>query len=73
MQKEVKVKLITESVNNFIAKAPPAAHEALKKELDVLITSYQRLCSRLNGKCKTLEVGILSIPVFIALLTAEVW
>lgn len=57
MQKEVKVKLITDSVNNFIAKAPPAANEALKKELDVLITSYQRLCSRLNGKCKTLEVG----------------
>ncbi|XP_069729561.1 dystrophin isoform X1 [Phaenicophaeus curvirostris] len=55
MQKEVKVKLITDSVNNFIAKAPPAAHEALKKELDDLITSYQRLCSRLNGKCKTLE------------------
>uniref|UniRef100_A0A8B9UBG5 Dystrophin n=1 Tax=Anas zonorhyncha TaxID=75864 RepID=A0A8B9UBG5_9AVES len=55
MQKEVKVKLITDSVNNFIAKAPPAAHEALKKELDVLITNYQRLCSRLNGKCKTLE------------------
>ncbi|XP_054045187.1 dystrophin isoform X10 [Rissa tridactyla] len=54
-QKEVKVKLITDSVNSFIAKAPPAAHEALKKELDVLITSYQRLCSRLNGKCKTLE------------------
>ncbi|XP_075630661.1 dystrophin isoform X5 [Balearica regulorum gibbericeps] len=55
MQKEVKVKLITDSVNNFIAKAPPAAHEALRKELDVLITSYQQLCSRLNGKCKTLE------------------
>ncbi|XP_068773159.1 dystrophin isoform X9 [Struthio camelus] len=55
VQKEVKVKLITDSVNNFIAKAPPAAHEALKKELDVLITNYQRLCSRLNGKCKTLE------------------
>ncbi|XP_068278928.1 LOW QUALITY PROTEIN: dystrophin [Nyctibius grandis] len=55
VQKEVKVKLITDSVNNFIAKAPPAAHETLKKELDVLITSYQRLCSRLNGKCKTLE------------------
>lgn len=59
MQKEVKVKLITDSMNNFIAKAPPAANEALKKELDVLITSYQRLCSRLNGKCKTLEVGCL--------------
>ncbi|XP_062455961.1 dystrophin isoform X3 [Rhea pennata] len=55
IQKEVKVKLITDSVNNFIAKAPPAAHQALKNELDVLITNYQRLCSRLNGKCKTLE------------------
>lgn len=50
------MKLITDSVNNFMAKAPPAAHEALKKELDVLITSYQQLCSRLNGKWKTLEV-----------------
>ncbi|XP_020646657.3 dystrophin isoform X2 [Pogona vitticeps] len=54
-QKEVKVKLLTDSVNNFIARAPPAAHEALKKELDVLTKNYQRLCSRLNGKCKTLE------------------
>lgn len=65
MQKEVKVKLITDSVNNFIAKAPPAAHEALKKELDILITNYQRLCSRLNGKCKTLEVGYL-VSLFIS-------
>ncbi|XP_044297299.1 dystrophin isoform X5 [Varanus komodoensis] len=55
IQKEVKVKLLTDSVNNFIARAPPAAHEALKKELDVLTKNYQRLCSRLNGKCKTLE------------------
>lgn len=70
MQKEVKVKLITDSVNNFIAKAPPAAHEALKKELDVLITSYQQLCSRLNGKWKTLEVWYLVSLVFIALLAA---
>ncbi|XP_034970275.2 dystrophin isoform X8 [Zootoca vivipara] len=54
-QKDVKVRLLTESVNNFIARAPPAAHEALKKELDVLTRNYQRLCSRLNGKCKTLE------------------
>uniref|UniRef100_A0A8C9TMH4 Dystrophin n=1 Tax=Scleropages formosus TaxID=113540 RepID=A0A8C9TMH4_SCLFO len=54
-QKEVKVKLLTDSVNSFIAKAPPAAHEALKAELHVLTTNYQRLCSRLDGKCKTLE------------------
>nr|XP_005995015.2 PREDICTED: dystrophin isoform X4 [Latimeria chalumnae] len=54
-QKEVKVKLLTDSVNGFIAKAPPAAHEALKSELDILTANYQRLCSRLNGKCKTLE------------------
>ncbi|KAM9032123.1 dystrophin isoform 5-T5 [Sarcophilus harrisii] len=55
LQKEVKVKLLTDSMNNFIARAPPVAHDALKKELDTLITNYQRLCSRLNGKCKTLE------------------
>ncbi|XP_043556668.1 dystrophin isoform X1 [Chiloscyllium plagiosum] len=54
-QKEVKVKLLSEGVNSFIEKAPPAAHEALKSELDMLTSNYQRLCSRLNRKCKTLE------------------
>nr|XP_033805580.1 dystrophin isoform X6 [Geotrypetes seraphini] len=54
-QKEGKVELLSDSVNNFIASAPPAAHEALTKELDNLVTNYQQLCSRLKGKCKTLE------------------
>ncbi|CAH2223155.1 dystrophin isoform X1, partial [Pelobates cultripes] len=54
-QKKDKIKLLTESVNNFIATAPPAAHDPLKKELNVLVTNYERLCSRLNGKCATLE------------------
>ncbi|KAK7893274.1 hypothetical protein WMY93_022426 [Mugilogobius chulae] len=54
--KEIKVKLLTDSVNSFIAKAPPTAHDALRSELDVLVANYQRLCSRLDGKCKTLEV-----------------
>lgn len=54
--KELKVKLLTDSVNSFIAKAPPTAHDALRSELDVLTANYQRLCSRLDGKCKTLEV-----------------
>lgn len=54
-QKEAKVKLLTESVNNVITQAPPAAQEALKKELETLTTNYQWLCTRLNGKCKTLE------------------
>ncbi|XP_072296331.1 dystrophin isoform X3 [Eucyclogobius newberryi] len=53
--KEIKVKLLTDSVNSFIAKAPPTAHDALRSELDVLVANYQRLCSRLDGKCKTLE------------------
>lgn len=53
--KEIKVKLLTDSVNNFIAKAPPTAHDALRSELEVLTANYQRLCSRLDGKCKTLE------------------
>ncbi|XP_071462851.1 dystrophin isoform X4 [Marmota flaviventris] len=54
-QKEMKVKLLTETVNSVIAQAPPTAQEALKKELDTLTTNYQWLCTRLNGKCKTLE------------------
>ncbi|ROL45472.1 Dystrophin, partial [Anabarilius grahami] len=54
-QKETKVKLLTDKVTNFISKAPPVAHDALKAELDVLTSNYQRLCSRLDGKCKTLE------------------
>uniref|UniRef100_A0AAY4E7K9 Dystrophin n=1 Tax=Denticeps clupeoides TaxID=299321 RepID=A0AAY4E7K9_9TELE len=54
-QKELKVKLLTESVNSFISKAPPTAHDSLKVELDVLTGNYQRLCSRLNGKSKTLQ------------------
>ncbi|XP_071992023.1 dystrophin isoform X9 [Engystomops pustulosus] len=54
-QKEEKVKHLRESVKNFIATAPSAAHEPLKKELDVLVTNYERLCSRLNGKCETLQ------------------
>lgn len=57
--KELKVKLLTDSVNSFIAKAPPTAHDALRSELEVLTANYQRLCSRLDGKCKTLEVGFL--------------
>ncbi|OCT92415.1 hypothetical protein XELAEV_18015475mg [Xenopus laevis] len=54
-QKADNVKLLTDSVNNFIATAPPAAHEPLKKELDVLITNYEQLCSRLDGKFQTLK------------------
>uniref|UniRef100_A0AAY5ESK3 Dystrophin n=1 Tax=Electrophorus electricus TaxID=8005 RepID=A0AAY5ESK3_ELEEL len=54
-QKEIKVNLLKDKVTSFISKAPPAAHDALKAELDVLTSNYQRLCSRLNGKYKTLE------------------
>lgn len=55
-QKEIKVNLLQDKVNSFIEKAPPTAHEALKAELNVLTSNYQRLCSRLDGKYKTLEV-----------------
>lgn len=61
--KELKVKLLTDSVNSFIAKAPPTAHDALRSELDVLTANYNRLCSRLDGKCKTLEVCLHVLSV----------
>ncbi|XP_066517657.1 dystrophin isoform X2 [Hoplias malabaricus] len=54
-QKEVKVNLLTDKVTSFISKAPPAAHDALKAELEILTSNYHRLCSRLDGKYKTLE------------------
>ncbi|KAI5090181.1 dystrophin isoform 1, partial [Silurus meridionalis] len=54
-QKKVKVNLLEDKVNSFIAKAPPTAHETLKAELDGLTSNYQQLCSRLDGKYKTLE------------------
>ncbi|KAM6945421.1 LOW QUALITY PROTEIN: dystrophin-like [Aplochiton taeniatus] len=55
--KELKVKLLTDSGQQFHRqRAPPTAHDALRSELDVLTANYQRLCSRLDGKCKTLEV-----------------
>lgn len=57
-QKEQKVNLLTDAVNSFIAKAPPLAHDSLKAELDVLTGNYQHLCSRLNGKSKTLQVHL---------------
>lgn len=60
-QKEQKVNLLTDKVNSFIAKAPPAAHDSLKAELDILTGNYQHLCSRLNGKSKTLQVPILCL------------
>ncbi|XP_039770096.1 dystrophin isoform X4 [Ornithorhynchus anatinus] len=54
-QKEAKVKVLTESVKSLVSRAPPAAHGAFRKELDVFIADFQRLGSRLHGKCKTLE------------------
>lgn len=54
--KETKVNLLKDKVTNFIAKAPLSAHEGLKTEQDVLTLNYQRLCSRLDGRYKTLEV-----------------
>ncbi|TSK17770.1 Dystrophin [Bagarius yarrelli] len=54
-QKKMKVNHLEDKVNSFIEKAPPTAHEALKAELNVLTSNYQQLCSRLDGKYKTLE------------------
>lgn len=55
--------LLTDAVNSFIAKAPPLAHDSLKAELDVLTGNYQHLCSRLNGKSKTLQVPVPNLLI----------
>lgn len=69
--KEQKVKLLTDSVNSFISKAPPTAHDALRSELDMLTSNYQRLCSRLDGKCKTLEVHINISSEYFSMLSTS--
>ncbi|KAJ3584665.1 hypothetical protein NHX12_015160, partial [Muraenolepis orangiensis] len=46
--KALKVKLLTDSVNSFIAKAPPTAHDALRSELDQLTEVWACWCELLS-------------------------
>ncbi|MGH0165245.1 UNVERIFIED_CONTAM: hypothetical protein FKN15_062821 [Acipenser sinensis] len=54
LQKEVKVKIMKDSMNMLVAKSPPGGQD-LTLNLAVVLKNYQKLCDRFRSKCHTLE------------------
>lgn len=55
LQKEVRVKILKDSIQLLATKAPSGGQE-LTSEFNMVLESYQLLCNRIRGKCHTLEV-----------------
>lgn len=55
LQKEVRVKILKDSINVLTSKAPPSGQD-LSSELAEVLQNYQKLCDRFKSKCHTLEV-----------------
>lgn len=59
LQKEVKVKILKDSINLLVSrKTPPAGSsgQELTSELEGVLANYHKLCDRFKSKCHTLEV-----------------
>uniref|UniRef100_A0A673JK01 Utrophin-like n=1 Tax=Sinocyclocheilus rhinocerous TaxID=307959 RepID=A0A673JK01_9TELE len=54
LQKEVRVKILKDSINVRIGKTPPGGPD-LSPELTEVLHNYQKLCDRFKSKCHTLE------------------
>ncbi|XP_031236255.1 utrophin isoform X3 [Mastomys coucha] len=54
LQKEVRVKILKDSIKLVAAKVPSGGQE-LTLEFNEVLESYQLLCNRIRGKCHTLE------------------
>ncbi|XP_025018944.1 utrophin isoform X2 [Python bivittatus] len=54
LQKEVRVKILKDSIKMLAAKLPSGGQE-LTTELNLVLENYQLLCNRIRGKCHTLE------------------
>ncbi|XP_067302903.1 utrophin-like isoform X5 [Pseudorasbora parva] len=55
LQKEVRVKILKDSVNVLISKTPTSGGADLSPELTEVLQNYQKLCDRFKSKCHTLE------------------
>ncbi|XP_068615937.1 utrophin-like, partial [Brachionichthys hirsutus] len=58
LQKEVKVKILKDSIHVLMSRTSPPAgrgRQALTSELEVVLANYQKLCDRFKSKCHTLE------------------
>lgn len=59
LQKEVKVKILKDSIHLLVSRSPPSAgggSQQLTSELDGVLANYHKLCDRFKSKCHTLEV-----------------
>ncbi|KAG8123766.1 hypothetical protein E2320_019129 [Naja naja] len=54
LQKEVRVKILKDSIKMLAAKLPSGGQD-LTTELNLVLENYQLLCNRIKGKCHTLE------------------
>ncbi|XP_038957890.1 utrophin isoform X9 [Rattus norvegicus] len=54
LQKEVRVKILKDSIKLVAARVPSGGQE-LTSEFNEVLESYQLLCNRIRGKCHTLE------------------
>ncbi|XP_063757579.1 dystrophin isoform X2 [Eleginops maclovinus] len=58
LQKEVKVKILKDSINTLVSRTSPPSggnSEELTSELEVVLANYNKLCDRFKSKCHTLE------------------
>ncbi|XP_032441695.1 dystrophin isoform X3 [Xiphophorus hellerii] len=58
LQKEVKVKILKDSINLLVSRTSHPAGgsgQELTSELDGVLANYHKLCDRLKSKCHTLE------------------
>ncbi|XP_061603064.1 utrophin isoform X1 [Cololabis saira] len=58
LQKEVKVKILKDSINTLVSRASHPGGgfgQELTSELDGVLANYHKLCDRLKSKCHTLE------------------
>lgn len=59
LQKEVKVKILKDSIHLLVSRTSPSVgHSGLEltSELERVLANYNKLCDRFKSKCHTLEV-----------------
>ncbi len=67
LQKEVKVKILKDSINLLVSKTSPSgggSGQELTSELDGVLANYHKLCDRFKSKCHTLEVTCVVVRSF---------
>lgn len=69
LQKEVKVKILKDSINMLVSRMSPpggGSGQELTSELDGVLANYYKLCDRFKSKCHTLEVMCVDVRSFCA-------